>query len=65
MSNSVAERLDVLWERPDLENFTLGSRMNELKKHAGLLTRKLTGISDKDRLPQILLKRKGHCALNK
>lgn len=44
---AVAEKPDVLWERPDLERFygRLESEY-ELKERADLLTRKLTVISD-------------------
>jgi uncharacterized Rmd1/YagE family protein len=44
---AVAEKPDVLWERPDLERFyaRLGDEY-ELKERADLLTRKLTVISD-------------------
>jgi uncharacterized Rmd1/YagE family protein len=44
---AVAEKPDVLWERPDLERFY--ARLEdeyELKERADLLTRKLTVISD-------------------
>jgi uncharacterized Rmd1/YagE family protein len=44
---AVAEKPDVLWERPDLERFY--SRLEdeyELKQRADVLTRKLTVISD-------------------
>ena len=44
---SVAEKPDVLWERPDLERFY--ARLEdeyELKERADVLTRKLTVISD-------------------
>ena len=44
---AVAEKPDVLWERPDLERFyaRLGDEY-ELKERADLLTRKLTVITD-------------------
>lgn len=44
---AVAEKPDVLWERPDLERFY--ARLEdeyELKARADVLTRKLTVISD-------------------
>jgi uncharacterized Rmd1/YagE family protein len=44
---AVAEKPDVLWERPDLERFY--ARLEdeyELKERADVLTRKLTVISD-------------------
>jgi uncharacterized Rmd1/YagE family protein len=47
---AVAEKPDVLWERPDLERFY--SKLEdeyELKERADLLTRKLTVISDTGR----------------
>ena len=43
----MAEKLDVVWERPDLERFC--ARLEdeyELKERADVLTRKLTVISD-------------------
>jgi uncharacterized Rmd1/YagE family protein len=47
---AVAEKPDVLWERPDLERFY--ARLEdeyELKERADVLTRKLTVISDSAR----------------
>ncbi len=44
---AVAEKPDILWERPDFERFY--ARLEgeyELKERADLLTRKLTVISD-------------------
>jgi uncharacterized Rmd1/YagE family protein len=47
---AVAEKPDVLWERPDLERFYLRLEGEyELKERADLLTRKLTVISDTGR----------------
>ena len=46
----MAEKPDVLWERPDLERFY--ARLEdeyELKERADFLTRKLTVISDSAR----------------
>ena len=49
---AVAEKPDVLWERPDLERFY--ARLEdeyELKERADLLTRKLGVISDTGKVP--------------
>jgi uncharacterized Rmd1/YagE family protein len=44
---AVAEKPDVLWERPDIERFYIRLENEyELKERADLLTRKLTLISD-------------------
>jgi len=44
---AVAEKPDVLWERPDLERFYAKLEDEyELKERADLLTRKLTVITD-------------------
>ena len=44
---AVAEKPDVLWDRPDLERFYAKLEDEyELKERADLLTRKLTVISD-------------------
>jgi uncharacterized Rmd1/YagE family protein len=47
---AVAEKPDVLWERPDLERFYAKLEDEyELKERADLLTRKLTVISNTGR----------------
>src|SRR6516165_44664 len=63
---AVAEKPDVLWERPDLERFYAKLEDEyELKERADLLTRKLGVISDTERFWQTLSTPNVRCALSK